>query len=261
MDTAANSSGLLDVAPYSVIAKGYDFIMAHVDYEQWAIFTDHLLWQYHKSPQRILELGCGTGSFAMQLQPLGEYDYTGSDLCPEMIEEARRKALADGYAINFNVEDFSQYHVEEPYDVVILLYDGLNYLLEEERIASLFKCTYDALKPDGIFFFDQSTPANSVNNEAFFCDEGEMDGFSYVRGSKYDGETQLHTTTFEIKKEGRTFYEEHTQRAYKIETIRALIEQAGFKIEVAFDGFSSKNASEASERVHWLVRKPGTPVE
>ncbi len=256
MDTAANSSSLVDVAPYSVIAKGYDFIMAHVDYEQWAIFTDHLLWQYHKSPQRILELGCGTGSFALELQPLGEYDYTGSDLCPEMIAEARRKAQADGYPIKFLVDDFSQYSVKQPYDVVILLYDGLNYLLEEERIVSLFKCTFEALEPGGIFFFDQSTPANSINNEAFFSDEGEMDGFSYVRGSKYDQKTQLHTTTFEIQHDGRTVYEEHVQRAYKIDLIRTLLLDAGFKIEVAFDGFSSKKASEASERVHWLARKP-----
>jgi hypothetical protein len=37
METAANSSALQDASPYSVIARGYDFIMAHVDYEQWAI--------------------------------------------------------------------------------------------------------------------------------------------------------------------------------------------------------------------------------
>ena len=246
-----------DKAPYSVIAKGYDLIMAHVDYEYWAHYTDQLLWQFHPSPISVRELGCGTGTFAIHLQPLGPYEYTATDISGEMIDIARHKAeQAEEVSLQFAIEDFSSFEVEQPHDVIILLYDGLNYLLDEEKVFSLFQCCFKALKPDGVFFFDQSTPANSINNEAYFSDEGSMDGFSYVRRSEYNRTTSLHTTTFEIQIDGHIFFEKHVQRAYPMDTIKSLIEKAGFTVEMAFDGFSAQPASHLSERIHWLVRRP-----
>ena len=248
------SAAGVEAEPYSIIARGYDLIMEHVDYAQWAEFTDLLLCEFHPNPVSVRELGCGTGSFALQLQPLGQYDYTATDKCPGMITVAREKARLQNVPIRFGIEDFSDYTVEAPHDVVILLYDGLNYLLDEAQVLSLCRSASRALKPAGIFFFDQSTPANSINNEDFFCDEGEMDGFSYVRGSKYDRASRLHTTTFEITLDGRRYTERHTQRAYTMAEIETLLEQAGFRAVVAFDGFTSNPATDRSERIHWIVR-------
>lgn len=245
-----------DKAPYSVIAKGYDLIMAHVDYDYWAQYTDQLLWQFHENPLSVRELGCGTGTFAIHLQPLGPYEYTATDISPFMVDMARQKAEHEEAPIQFEIEDFSSFTVKSPHDVIVLLYDGLNYLLEEDKVLSLFECCMKALKPGGIFFFDQSTPANSINNEAYFSDEGSMEGFSYIRRSEYNKSTCLHTTTFEIQLGEETFFEKHVQRAYSQDTVKALLEKAGFKIEMAFDGFTAKPASDLSERIHWLVRRP-----
>ena len=245
-----------DVSPYSAIAKGYDLIMSHVDYRFWAEYTDKLIWLFCSEPRSIRELGCGTGTFALHLQPLGNYEYTATDLCPEMIEVGRKKAEELNIPITFAVEDFRDVTAASKHDVIILLYDGLNYLREEEEILSLFSSVYQALKPGGVFFFDQSTPANSINNEDFFRDEGEMEGFSYVRGSEYDRNTCLHTTTFEINVDGQSFFERHIQRAYTLNSIEALLNQTPLQIEEAFDGFSAEPASERSERIHWIVRRP-----
>ena len=242
--------------PYSVIAQGYDLIMSHVDYTFWAQYTEKLLAQFHPNPHSVREVGCGTGTFAIALQSLGHYDYTATDLSPHMIEVARLKAADAGVDIQFGVEDFSDFSAEEPHDAIILLYDGLNYLLEEDQVASLFRCCYKALKPGGLLFFDQSTPANSINNEEYFSDEGEMDGFSYIRRSSYDRQTQLHTTTFDIEVDGHAFLEQHIQRAYALDTVKLLLQQAELSIHMAFDGFSAQPASEASERIHWLARRP-----
>ena len=244
------------VAPYHAIAAGYDLIMSHVAYNDWAHFTDLILQNYHPNPRRILELGCGTGSFALELQPMGGYDYVASDISPAMIEVAKRKAAMELGQVDFIVQDFTQFEVEQPFDIVVLLYDGINYLLEKDQLASLFSCVFKALKPGGIFFFDQSTPANSINNEAYFEDEGEQDGFIYKRGSAYNRETRLHKTSFEVRVRDDVFFEEHFQRAYTYEDVVAHIRNAGFKIEDAFDGFSTDPIHAESERIHWIIRRP-----
>ena len=247
---------LVEVAPYSAIARGYDLIMEHVSYEYWAAFTDKVLHEFHPSPRRILELGCGTGTFAVALQPLRDYDYVGTDRSAEMIDQARVKAGEAEVPARFEVQDFTSFQCDEPFDAVVLLYDGLNYALDIASLEALFACTFAALKPGGLFFFDQSTPANSINNEAYFEDEGDDDDFSYVRGSHYDRETRLHTTTFEVYVDERAYFERHVQRAYTIDEVRAPVLKAGFDIVTTFDGFTSQIATEASERVHWIVRRP-----
>lgn len=245
-----------EVQPYTALAAGYDVVMEHVEYEAWAEYTHHIIQANHTKPESILELGCGTGSFGFELQPLGPYRYTGTDSSAAMIHVAREKAKLYGLPVQFEVSDFTNFRVDQPVDVVILLYDGLNYLLDVESIKSLFSCVFDALKPGGLFFFDQSTPYNSINNEAFFEDEGEAEGFSYVRHSSYDRSTRLHTTTFEIVLNGQTYHERHVQRAYDMAEIRAFLKGTAFEQIAAFDGFSMDPASETSERIHWLVRKP-----
>lgn len=272
------------VPPYSVLARGYDLIMEHVDYADWADYVQGLIEKHAEGPvETILELGCGTGAFAGQLQPQGPYRYTATDASEAMLERAR-ELLDDGYAgnapehdgpdgdaldgqgaentgegrtgddpITFAHLDFRDFHVDEKADVAILLYDGLNYLLDEDDVRRMFDAVHAALRPGGLFVFDQSTPANSVNNAAYFEDEGEEDGFAYVRRSAYDPATRLHTTTFEIETEAGRFRENHVEKAYTLAEVRAFA-SARFAVVAAYDAFTHAPATAASERVHWVVR-------
>jgi len=230
--------------------------MQHVDYQVWAEYAHHRLQENHPNPQDVLELGCGTGSLAMVLQPMGAYRYTATDRSADMIDQASRKAAQARVPVAFGVADFTDFQVKEPVDAVVLLYDGLNYLLEKEHVADLLRCAYAALRPGGVFLFDQSTPANSINNEAYFEGRGRTRSFSYVRQSRYDAETRLHTTTFTLTAGRERLQEEHVQRAYKLAEIRALVEASGFTEIAAYDDFSTIPATEEAERIHWIVRRP-----
>lgn len=243
-------------APYTALAAGYDFVMSHVDYEMWAEYVNELLVRHRPEAHSILELGCGTGSLAVELQMLGSFDYLATDGSESMLREARRKAAEAFVKVDFDVAHFTDYHIDPPRDAVILLYDGLNYLLDQADIRSLLACTFEALKPGGVFIVDQSTPANSLNNEAYFESSDSQDGFSYVRRSRYEASTKLHRTVLEMSIGDRSIREEHVQRAYEIEEMRRLIDAAGFAVAAAYDGFSTEPASEKSERVHWVLRRP-----
>ena len=112
-----------------------------------------------------------------------------------MIEVARQTALDAGRPIFFERLDFREPVPGPPADVIVLVYDGLNYLLDLEDVETCCGSIREALAPGGIAIVDQSTPANSVNHADGFDDAGETEAFGYVRSSDYDDATQLHTTT------------------------------------------------------------------
>ncbi len=245
---------LRTVSPYDALAAGYDVVMEHVDYPFWAEYVNGLIRRHHPEAASVLELGCGTGSLALELQGLGSYQYHGTDGAAAMIRVAEAKADLYNADVTFSVADFTAFSTDTPVDVVLLLYDGLNYLLDPADVRRLFAHAHAALAPGGIFVFDQSTPANSENNEALFEDEAEAEGFAYRRASHYDRATRLHTTTFEIDVQGTPFREEHVQRAYEMDEIKLLI-PAGFALAGAYDGFEDAPATSHSERIHWVVQK------
>lgn len=253
-----DASSPIESAAYRALAAGYDLVMEHVEYEDWAELVQSLLKRWGEDVETILELGCGTGSLALALQPLGDYRYAGTDRVEEMLKVAREKADLEGAEIQFEQADFTDFAVDVPVDAVLLLFDGINYLLEPEPIVRVMDCVYAALKPGGLFVFDLSTPANSINNAAYFDDEGEEDEFSYRRRSSYDAATRLHHTTFNLVIEGESYREEHVQRAWEIEAIRPLVEAAGFEVVALLDGFESRPATADTERAHWVVRRPGS---
>lgn len=55
-------------------------------------------------PARVADLGCGTGSLAVLVATMG-YDVTASDISPEMVERARRKAAAASVPVGVEVSD------------------------------------------------------------------------------------------------------------------------------------------------------------
>lgn len=257
-----------DAPPYSALAAGYDVVMEHVDYGLWAEHILDLLDAFAPQTTSLLELGCGTGTLALEVQEHareftgrpGGFRYLGTDSAEAMIRVAREKARLVGRRVGdlrFDVADFTSFTVEEPFDAALLLYDGVNYLLEEDRVAALLARVAEAIVPGGLFILDQSTPANSLNNEDYFSDEGEVDAFSYVRRSRYDREARLHTTEFYLTVEGKTYHERHVQRAYTLDEMRAVIEASPLTVAAAFDGFSFEPATEATERIHWVLRRPG----
>ena len=126
-----------------------------------------------------------------------------------------------------------------------------------KRVKALLRCAYASLKPGGLFLLDQSTPANSINNADYFEDEGRAPHFTYLRRSQYDEASRLHTTTFDLSIGGEHFHEQHVQRAYDIGEIRALVLATSFDEVAAYDDFSTAPATEASERIHWVLRRVG----
>jgi ubiquinone/menaquinone biosynthesis C-methylase UbiE len=247
--------------PYSVLAAGYDLVMDHVDYDQWAAYLFDLLRRHGPEVERVAELGGGTGSLARRLQPLGDYDYLLTDRSSAMLRRARQKLSTGEAPIRCVQADFTDVTLEDlgldrPVDAVVLVYDGLNYLLEDEAVNALLRRVHGLLRPGGIAVIDQSTPANSKERGDGFVDEGGRANFSYVRESRYDPDTRRHETVFSLTVDGESHTERHVQRAYTRAEVRSLIDDSPLVAEAAYDEFTTDPAHDQSSRVHWVLRRP-----
>lgn len=244
------------VAPYVALASVYDLVMDHVDYQEWAEYIHGLVKDFVGEPADILELGCGTGSFAFEFADLVVSRYVATDGSPSMVRVAREKSAMFGSRVEIEILDFTDLDAKgnQEYDLVLLLYDGINYLTKPADVASTLQGIRALIRSGGSLIFDQSTPANSVNNADFFEDRATEGLASYVRRSRYDAATGLHHTTFDLEIDGETYREHHVQRAYSLNDMTRLLVSSGFEIVAAFEDFTRLPANEQSERIQWVVR-------
>jgi SAM-dependent methyltransferase len=101
-----------------------------------------------KSTDRVLELGCGTGTTALKLAP-GVTHYAGIDISKEMIAIAREKATAEkcGNVAFDVVGSDSATWPQGPFDAV-LAFNILHLVPDRARYLGQI---HAALKPGGLF--------------------------------------------------------------------------------------------------------------
>jgi SAM-dependent methyltransferase len=218
---------------YQIIAPYYDWIMSHVDYTQWAEYILSLLKKYRCIPKAILELGAGTCSFLK------------TNRFP-----AQAMAVVNALAIPF----------KSRFDLCIMIYDSINYLLNEKEMEKCLREVHGALKHKGLFIFDITTEFNS---KVFFQDDleyEEKDDCAVIRQSWYDKKHKLQHNDFIyfINTENETYkreQESHVQRIYTLSEMQKIIDRAPFVLKGLFDNFSLKTAGPQSERVHYVLQK------
>ncbi|MEM9582863.1 MAG: class I SAM-dependent methyltransferase [Pseudomonadota bacterium] len=103
---------------------------------------------YLKPEDHVLELGCGTGSTALQLAS-GVAQFTATDLSPGMIEIAREKCATEGVGnIDFSVASVMDHPFDgETYDAV-LAHNLLHLVPEVDQALARIACL---TKSGGVF--------------------------------------------------------------------------------------------------------------
>ena len=249
------------VDEYTVLASVYDLVMEHVDYEGWVDYILHIVGMQRdidlEPNERILELGCGTGLFTEELAYQCGASISACDGSEDMLKRTRQRFDATDSRFEFSQLDFEKgwdaFQPSHSFEVILLLYDCINYIHTEAGLDQLFEGVKRFLSEGTVFVFDQSTPANSINNAEFFEDEGGNESVTYIRRSRYDEGTHRHSTEFEITTPEGTFYEKHVQRTWTFLEMKSAIQKNGLEVRAAFDGFSLDPAFEESERIHWVI--------
>jgi SAM-dependent methyltransferase len=114
---------------------------------EYRSYCDHVGSLFKKYSKReilsFLNLGCGGGKNVSNLKR--EFDVTGLDISPAMIELAKQS----NPECAFVQADMRSFTLEKRYDV-ILVDDAVAYITAEEDLRSLFKNAYEHLFPGGV---------------------------------------------------------------------------------------------------------------
>ena len=217
---------------YTEFATVYDTFMDNVPYEAWEKYLVDILKAEGINDGLLLELGCGTGRMTRLLAAEG-YDMIGVDNSEEMLSVAREYTM-ENTEILYLLQDMREFELYGTIRAVVSVCDSMNYIMSEEDLRQVFSLVNNYLDPSGIFIFDMNTryKYEELLGDNSFCETREDDLF-------------------------RRYEETHFQRAYEIETVRKLIEEAGMKWEGVFDVETGKEPTACSERIYIIAREQG----
>jgi SAM-dependent methyltransferase len=246
---------------YSALAPIYDRVMAHVAYDDWVGLIQRVMQRFGAAAAHpvVLEVGGGTGVLGSLLSREG-FRYQGCDLSPGMCRQAH------GRGMPFFCADARALPVRGPFDLVLFLYDGINYLGSAADYQQLFTEVHAVLAPGGLFLFDITTESNS---HRYFQDTFDTEDFgdaAYIRHSYFDDAAKVQHNDFVIftleqgaERLYRRSDERHAQRVLPVSTLRSWVPERLFEVVGTWDGYSLRPCNRFSERVHFLLRRKDGP--
>lgn len=244
------------VEPYSKLASIYDEVMAHVDYKNWSRYIQRIIQKWHPRTQTILDISCGTANLLLKLD-LKKYKLYGFDFCYDMLKIANKKCKALKVSIPLWQGNMISFQIKQKVDVIVSLYDSVNYIINVHDWRKLFDCVYDGLHDEGLFIFDICTEKNSREYFHNYFEKKSGNGYYYMRESKYDSENKIHSNCFVIHFdfENETYVELHEQKILLLRDVLNLISDTRFNFLAAYHGFTFKPGNEHSLRIHVILKK------
>ncbi|OEH93677.1 class I SAM-dependent DNA methyltransferase [Bacillus solimangrovi] len=242
---------------YQAFAYLYDKLMQDAPYDDWLKLTRRMADQYGISGNRLLDLACGTGELSIRLSKQG-WNVSGVDLSDDMLAVAQEKAVHEKQIIDFFKQDMRQLTGFNPFDLIVIYCDSLNYLEAEEDVKRAFINIHSFLKEDGLFMFDVHSTYKI--RELFIGQTyaSNDDDLSFI-WQCYEGETLLtveHDLTFFVREGNnyKRFDETHIQRTFEEDVYERLLNETGFQLEGKLYDFQN-NYSDNAERVIFIAKK------
>jgi len=219
---------------YNSFAKIYDELMTDAPYQKWGTYISDILIERGLIPTEsskplVLDLACGTGTMTLLLAEKG-YDMMGVDASIDMLAAAQEKSYNEGQNILFLAQDMRELDLFGTIDAAVCVCDGINYILDEDELFTVFKRVRLFMNPGGVFIFDMNTEykfKELLGNRSF---EGKSEnGAAYSLDNSFDETLGINEYRVLFTHEnGDSFTEIHRQRAYKTDKVIDLLQKAGF---------------------------------
>ncbi|MBQ4347533.1 MAG: class I SAM-dependent methyltransferase [Firmicutes bacterium] len=244
---------------YSALAGIYDFFMDELDYKELSGRIIKLTERFGSRPRLLADLGCGTGSLALELSLEG-IDVIGIDSSEEMLSGAMEKALERGADILFLEQDIREFELYGTVGCITCLTDTLNYITEPEELMEVFRLVHNYLDYDGLFIFDVNSEykLKTILGNETFCETREE--ACYIWESSYFPDEKINEfyMNFFIRRDDGAYerHEEwHYERAYSQKELLDMLCAAKLTPLAVFDGYSDAPPAPDSERLVFVAKK------
>ncbi|HLW35878.1 MAG TPA: class I SAM-dependent methyltransferase [Chthoniobacterales bacterium] len=229
-------------------AELYDLFYSDKPYSEEAAFVHDCLQKFARAPVReTLELACGTGRHAIELEKFG-YQITATDRSPDMLEIARRRAAMNHSKIVFALADMRTLKMPaKDYDAVVCLFDSIGYLKTAEALHEAFGNIREHLRPNGLLIFefwhaaammDQYSP---VRVRRWKTSKSEIVRISETTLDRKNRWAVVDYTVYQLNDNGTysTLRETHTNRYFAVDEMRTLVSSAKLEPLKFFAGFEN----------------------
>ena len=146
--------------PYSVLGRFYDQVT-----RGGPAMNRHarkqILGRFLRRPRVVCDLGCGTGTTAIELARAGHKVY-GVDASPVQVQQARDKIRCAGVAVRVLRADMRRFRLPEAVNLVLCEFNPVNHLARKGDLLQAFRSVARALRPGGLFYFDLNMRATYV---------------------------------------------------------------------------------------------------
>ena len=258
---------------YTGFAQVYDSFMDNIPYEEWSRYLVGLLKEYGVLDGLVLELGCGTGNITEELAKQG-YDMIGIDNSLDMLSIAMEKKSEyleeedKRASILYLKQDMREFELYGTVRAVVSICDSMNYIMSEEDLLKVFKLVNNYLDTRGLFIFDLNTIYKYETILANNTIAENREDCSFIWDNYYYSEERVNEYALSIYVRDRELEEEceeeglfkrydetHYQKAYSLDTIIRLLEEAGMEFVTAYDAFTREAVKPDSERIYVIARE------
>jgi SAM-dependent methyltransferase len=246
----------MSATSFTSVAEFYDELMKPVPYRMWVSYYLLLLSMQEVKPKSMLEMCCGTGTLTELLHKEG-FEIEGFDLSESMVQIARDKASRKKLPLRYEIMNASNADMGRQFDSVFSFFDSLNNIINPADLQEAFFTAANHIPDGGSFIFDLNT-AYAFRAKMF--NQQDLSKKSKVR-YRWRGDWNEESQLIQVRMKfwvGETEFEEvHVQRAYTIDEVVPMLEQAGFAKIRTFHSYTLEQPREKSDRIHFACIKSG----
>ncbi|MFO1043654.1 MAG: class I SAM-dependent methyltransferase [Planctomycetaceae bacterium] len=221
-------------------AEVYDAVYLEKDYRAECDFLECAICRWAPfTAKRILDLGCGTGSHALELAGRG-YQVVGVDRSAQMLSVARQKAIESGLSesLQFQQADACEWQGHGIFDVVISMFSVLSYQTTDRALEELMRTARRALRVGSLFLADfwfepaviSQRPERRVKKLKTSNGHAMRTCTPYWDPKSHIVHVSCEVVTFEGEVLSETIYETHSMRYFSLPEIQDQLTKSGFTL-------------------------------
>jgi SAM-dependent methyltransferase len=248
---------------YTEYAWAFDLIIDRPVRKECAVIAAWLVDRGALPGSEILDAGCGTGRYAIELARRG-YVVHGIDLSPDLIDVAMRANGDVAKGVSFAVGDITKLPLSRY--AAILCRGVLNDIVSDAGRDAVFGSFAGALQPNGTLILDVRDWAASVERKAreplfrkrVSTARGDLT-FTSVTALDHPNRQLLISEQHELVTSGHTYVSDYNfvMRCWEREEINALLARHHFGGLLCFGAYASDVAAGATDRLVVVAQRVG----